>query len=301
MRHRRLLSCFLIAGLIATLAITVARSADSKRKPLGQFIGQSVCLGVSVKNKFEAHRDFSKPLFGLKSAAISHYNPHEHSDLFKIQRLEVGRGEDYLVGINRPIGAYGHLPWEAFSAKDRVSKILPGFVLQEWVVSTGDLKNFSLPISYVDGNVSPGVFQQERQLVVLEYGLGRIARFNLQLEDAIFEKRSLNDKLTLGDISLMVHDFTHAAIDAELPYADKHQNQRKQSDEWRRETLENHPYVGAALILGWILGVGGFGVGAAVYGACLSGNGGRGFVLGGCVVAVSGFALPLALAFLAIR
>lgn len=48
------------------------------------------------------------------------------------------------------------------------------------------------------------------------------------------------------------------------------QDNGKRSHEWGRQTLENHPYAGASLILGWVLGC--VGVGSWVALACASGT-----------------------------
>jgi hypothetical protein len=115
------------------------------------------------------------------------------------------RGENYLVGVYGSVRTYRHLSWQALGTKYRISEMLSGSVAQKRVVGSANSEQFSLPVSNVDGDVPPGIPQEKGKLVVFKGGLVGTAGLNLHLANAIFQKWSLGDKLTSGNVGLLVH------------------------------------------------------------------------------------------------
>jgi len=101
-----------------------------------------------------------------------------------------------------------------------------------------------------------------------------------------------------GNPGLMAHYAGLAPIGPELKMSNTQEGKREQRGEWGRQTLKDHPYISAVVILGWILGIGGIGAYATLGGAYVSGRRGHRQSAVGMVAVAAGFLVRLALACL---
>jgi hypothetical protein len=88
-----------------------------------------------------------------------------------------------------------------------------------------------------------------------------------------------NVDLALGDFglsggytNLSPHDRGLLHIGFQLEASDEHQDASERGYEWRGKALEDHPYVSACGILGWVLGLTGIGCWGAFGATCLVGR-----------------------------